>query len=579
MQAQGRPRGDANAGPARRVPAAATAQVPSNGPAAVHAQSPPVLSVSRRYKAYYSPQEVTQRTKLNSLAPSTSRSAVIDPDTGRKLLSEQRVDAQRQLACGFIDRVGQRLGFPRRTIATAQSLFHRFHLHHQLKDFAHQDISVAALLVAAKHQDTLKKLGSIQIAAWQVQNMIEGGNGQGDGDSTVQEAQRHALIGIERMILQTICFNFNPLRPLEMTNSDENTADSVALGQLPPTGRDVFQWLGRLSLALDASKRFSMLAHLVAIDVFRTLAPLSYPPHTCATAAIFLATFLYKRHANAVSWLGEEASDTAQQEEGQDTGPNLPDGWIEEFQSTEEDVHAVAIALLDLFIQLCPPPAAVGSSAGSAGTSPAFAGPSPTSMLASPVDPQTSTRASAAQIEKEKHLAATGVPHTLGYGWGGHLDEFERHPASQLGLAGQEDAEVINVEAHANANSQLTGWNAATSCFAPRSESDLMKIKIRLRQVANESRERRRKRLTDPESTSHQEAKRLRIGVEINQKDLARWNGGQESVRDIADARQEFEDLERERAERRLAKENGTADSAELAQQADRKLTSVRYMF
>ena len=52
-------------------------------------------------------------------------------------------------------------------------------------DRAAQDVAIAALLVAAKVQDTLKKLREIQIAAWQVQNIIEGGTGIGEGDLTV----------------------------------------------------------------------------------------------------------------------------------------------------------------------------------------------------------------------------------------------------------------------------------------------------------------------------------------------------------------------------------------------------------
>lgn len=94
---------------------------------------------------------------------------------------------------------------PRRTVATAQMLYHRFHLHFPLKAFAFhvsshsliswlsglmrrpikQDVSLAALLVASKLEDTLKKLREIQIAGWQIINIVEGGLGTGEGDATV----------------------------------------------------------------------------------------------------------------------------------------------------------------------------------------------------------------------------------------------------------------------------------------------------------------------------------------------------------------------------------------------------------
>lgn len=52
---------------------------------------------------------------------------------------------------------------PRRTIATAQSLYHRFHLTYAYGDFAFQDVSISCMLVACKVEDTLKKLREIQV--------------------------------------------------------------------------------------------------------------------------------------------------------------------------------------------------------------------------------------------------------------------------------------------------------------------------------------------------------------------------------------------------------------------------------
>ncbi|KAK4058602.1 RNA polymerase II C-terminal domain kinase beta subunit [Microbotryomycetes sp. JL221] len=505
-----------------------------------------------------------------------SRSAVTDVDSGRKLLSEQRIDAQRQLACGFIERVGQRLGFPRRTIANAQSLYHRFHLHFQLKDFAYQDVSVAALLVAAKHQDTLKKLRDIQIAAWQVQNLLEGGNGIGEGDTVSQEARRPGLIGIERLILQTICFNFNPLRPL-VANAFEGEQDAFDMNastvDLPPTGRDTFTWLIKLAQSLNASKQFTFLAHLVAMDVFRTLIPLSYPPHTCATAAIFLATFLWKRHPNAKSWLKETTANGQPSTLDEDCGPQLDDGWMDEFESAEEDVHAIALALLDLFIQLCPPTAAVTASSYS-GPSPGFAGPSPSSLLASPVDPlaHSSTRSNVAQSEKEKHLLATGVPHTLGLGWNGQLDKVgQGQQPTVLGSSPPDPSPSVN-GSHPKSH-------ASMSVFAPRSEGDFTRIKIRLREVAAEARDQRRNRIETLNDDERQQ-KRLRIGVDVDARDLARWRGGSRVVVEIEEARKELDEREREREQKRALRESTvTEDPQEQQNMQDKKPTSVRYMF
>jgi len=46
-------------------------------------------------------------------------------------------------------------------------------------------VSLSAILVASKLEDTLKKLREIQIAGYQVANMMDGGSGQSEGDQSV----------------------------------------------------------------------------------------------------------------------------------------------------------------------------------------------------------------------------------------------------------------------------------------------------------------------------------------------------------------------------------------------------------
>ena len=73
---------------------------------------------------------------------------------------------------------------PRKTIATAQNLYHRFHLFFPRKDFLYhvstpfnslshraecrQDVSLAALYVSTKMHDTLKKPREILMVAYAV---------------------------------------------------------------------------------------------------------------------------------------------------------------------------------------------------------------------------------------------------------------------------------------------------------------------------------------------------------------------------------------------------------------------------
>ncbi|ORY79710.1 hypothetical protein BCR35DRAFT_331959 [Leucosporidium creatinivorum] len=180
--------------------------------------------------------------------------------------------------------------------------------------FARDDVSLSALLVASKLEDTLKKLREIQIAGWQVLNLVEGGTGVGEGDLAAQEAHRPNLIAIERLLLQTICFNFNLHRSLTPSSSSTSSlsaslaalsaaSDSGSPSGSSPQGRDIFTYVLRISRLLFPTsftpaesspptapppaeiKSFTYLAHLLAIDLQRTIMPLAYPPHTCAVAS------------------------------------------------------------------------------------------------------------------------------------------------------------------------------------------------------------------------------------------------------------------------------------------------------
>ncbi|GAA5888972.1 hypothetical protein JCM5296_002761 [Sporobolomyces johnsonii] len=374
---------------------------PAPPPAPTAPASAP-LSVTRSFRPYYSPLELNQLVHLQSAARSASSAA-------SKQLSDQAIDSWRQLAAGYIERVANRLGFPRRTIATAQTLYHRFHLHFPLRDFAYQDVSLSALLVASKLQDTLKKLREIQIAAWQVTNILEGGTGQGEGDQAAQEQHRPHLIGIERLILQTICFNFNLHRSLAPSSSELDTATlyAVATPAPSPTSRDIFTHLVRLSHLLPPSqpavKTFTYLAFLLATDLHRTLLPLSYPPHTCAAACLWLAGFLFVP-------------------EGGGALPPIDQGWADECESTEEDLDDIAHGILDLLIALCPSPAsALPATTTPSQTSPSFSPasfPSPSEPSLPLSTPSASSSAAAAnprQTERDKQLLASGIPNAFSH--------------------------------------------------------------------------------------------------------------------------------------------------------------------
>lgn len=237
---------------------------------------------------------------------------------------------------------------PRRTIATAQSLYHRFHLHFPLRDFAYQvghlsfsktsKRSTSKRIVTSSRMSRSRPFSSLQSSKThsrscgtfkspgpRLQTSWKGATVRARAIqpcvlskaprsqratkgltcpriAQAQEAHRPQLIGIERLILQTICFNFTLHRSLTSTSTDAvlNLSDAELAASIAsaPTSKDIFSHLLRLSALLPLAsgeevKSFTYLAFLLATDLFRTLSPLSYPPHTCAAACLRLAFFLF----------------------------------------------------------------------------------------------------------------------------------------------------------------------------------------------------------------------------------------------------------------------------------------------
>lgn len=140
------------------------------------------------------------------------------------------------------------------------------------------------LLVSCKLEDTLKKLREIQIAAYQVKSAQDGVHALTEPDQHALEAERPQLIGIERLILETISFNFN-LR----SNAAYPTRHSTSSAS---QNQDVFAYVIKIGRALGGSKDFVKRAFRMAVDAHRTVLPLSYPPHTIAVACLYLTTIL-----------------------------------------------------------------------------------------------------------------------------------------------------------------------------------------------------------------------------------------------------------------------------------------------
>ncbi|KAH8104709.1 cyclin-like protein [Cristinia sonorae] len=244
----------------------------------------------------------------------------------RGKLSVTQEERARQLACGFIENVGAKLGFPRRTIATAQNLYHRFHLFfpRNLKDLTYHDVCLAAIYVSSKMHDTLKKPREILMVSYAIQYPEFAAKskvaGELDIDPNVVEHDRQSLLKLERAILETVCFNF--------------------------TARMPFPYVIKVGHAFKATKKLTKLAWRLAIDSNRTLVNLQYPPHVVALASLYLASLLTSFEQGP-----------APVPTGFRTSHEIADilgrsgDWERKFQCHVQDLQEIAHPIIDLFIQ------------------------------------------------------------------------------------------------------------------------------------------------------------------------------------------------------------------------------------
>ncbi|KAH7878081.1 cyclin-like protein [Lentinula edodes] len=273
----------------------------------------------------YSPSQLPASSIKYHHSYFTPAEVEIMSEKQRGKMTVTQEDKIRQNACGFIDAIGSRIGFPRRTIATGQSLYHRFHLFFPRKDFNFHDVALAALYVSTKMHDTLKKPRELLAASYAIRfpdllSKSKSPFGEVDIDTVdpqLVEHDRQRLLAVERLILETICFNF--------------------------TSRMPFSYVIKMGRALGASKKLTKLAWRLAIDSHRTFIPIEYPPHTVALGSIYVAAIL----------------GSFEQPEGEERQENLKlagslgqrGDWEQQFQAHLEDLEAIAHVMVDLLIQ------------------------------------------------------------------------------------------------------------------------------------------------------------------------------------------------------------------------------------
>ncbi|KAF8158076.1 cyclin-like protein [Crassisporium funariophilum] len=286
------------------------------------AQTPSQLPTSSTnyYHPYFSPAEIDYLS---------------EKQRGKRSVTQEEKD--RQSACTFLEIIGARVGFPRRTISTSQILYHRFRLFFSGKDFKYHEVALGALYVSTKMHDTLKKPRELLAVSYAiippdppVNVKSKHPGGEIDLDTVhpdVVEKDRQRLLAVERLILETICFNF--------------------------TARTPFPYVIKLGKEFRASKKLIKLAWRISIDSNRTLLPLIYPPHSIALGSLYVAGLLLSfEQPPSPRRNGEQSSDDIAKK------LNTHLSWEEHYHTKTEDLEDFAHTILDLLIQYTQNPSA-----------------------------------------------------------------------------------------------------------------------------------------------------------------------------------------------------------------------------
>lgn len=125
-------------------------------------------------------------------------------------------------------------------------------------------MAIATLLVSSKLEDTLKKLRDIQIAAYQIKAAQDGTNAFAEPDQQTLDGDRARLIGIERLILETISFNFN-LRSSGSYPTREASSPSSR-------NQDVFAYVLKLGRFLGGEYQAPRIlqGHILTLPILRS---------------------------------------------------------------------------------------------------------------------------------------------------------------------------------------------------------------------------------------------------------------------------------------------------------------------
>ncbi|EON69237.1 hypothetical protein W97_08497 [Coniosporium apollinis CBS 100218] len=179
-------------------------------------------------------------------------------------MNEAKEDSIRLQGVTWIDNIRRAMQLPVRTYNTAVVYYHKFRLVHSDNEYDNIHAAAAALFMACKIEDTLKKSREILCASW---NLKLAPAEHLTPDDPFFDPGSKTLIGYERLMLEAAGFDFRSRHPQ------------------------------RLVLKLCKSLNYprstvGKTAYNMSLDLYRTFAPLKQTTATVAIASVELAARL-----------------------------------------------------------------------------------------------------------------------------------------------------------------------------------------------------------------------------------------------------------------------------------------------
>ncbi|KAL2262718.1 hypothetical protein VTK26DRAFT_307 [Humicola hyalothermophila] len=184
---------------------------------------------------------------------------------------EAREDGYRLKGIQLIDAVRQSLQLPVRTFDTAAIYYHKFRVRFPSNEYNYEDVAMAALFVACKAEDTIKKSKEILCAMHNLRQPHD----QKTPDDKAFESMSRFTVGLERHILETIGFDFRVQYPQKL----------------------LVKMVRRMFPREDSSneeegRKFLRVAYDMSIDLYKTFAPVKQTTFTLVLAVLELTALL-----------------------------------------------------------------------------------------------------------------------------------------------------------------------------------------------------------------------------------------------------------------------------------------------